>query len=81
MTAPPDSAAHLNAYPEFTSGSTVMALYPDTSCFYRADVIESPTDMAKVGRVVYIISDTFTRLLVDQPASKADADVQVEVRG
>ncbi|KIP05359.1 hypothetical protein PHLGIDRAFT_108337 [Phlebiopsis gigantea 11061_1 CR5-6] len=47
MTAPPDSAAHLNAYPEFPTGSTVMALYPDTSCFYRAEVLVSPTDMAK----------------------------------
>ncbi|GJE97193.1 SAGA-associated factor 29 family protein [Phanerochaete sordida] len=47
ITAPPDSAAHLNAYPEFQAGQTVMALYPDTSCFYRAEVIESPTDMAR----------------------------------
>ncbi|KAJ3552674.1 hypothetical protein NM688_g4028 [Phlebia brevispora] len=36
-SAPPDSASHLNAYPEFAAGSTVMALYPDTSCFYRAE--------------------------------------------
>ncbi|EKM51482.1 uncharacterized protein PHACADRAFT_127078 [Phanerochaete carnosa HHB-10118-sp] len=47
MTAPPDSAAHLNAYPEFQAGQTVMALYPDTSCFYRAEVIENPKDMAR----------------------------------
>ncbi|KAI0702310.1 SGF29 tudor-like domain-containing protein [Cytidiella melzeri] len=47
LTAPPDSASHLNAYPEFTAGSTVMALYPDTSCFYRAVVIESPKDMSR----------------------------------
>lgn len=49
MTAPPDSASHLNAYPEFMTGSTVMALYPDTSCFYRAEVLESPTVMARVS--------------------------------
>ena len=49
MSAPPDSASHLNAYPEFATGSTVMALYPDTSCFYRAEVIESPTDLARVS--------------------------------
>ncbi|GBE84923.1 hypothetical protein SCP_0701050 [Sparassis crispa] len=48
--APPDSAAHLNAYPSFTAGSTVMALYPDTSCFYRAEVVASPKDMQAVGR-------------------------------
>ena len=48
--APPDSAAHLNAYPEFTAGATVMALYPDTSCFYRAEVIASPKDL-NTGRV------------------------------
>jgi hypothetical protein len=45
------SAAHLNAYQEFPAGSTVMALYPDTSCFYRAEVISSPRDVP--GRVRY----------------------------
>ncbi|KAL1748430.1 SGF29 tudor-like domain-containing protein [Schizophyllum fasciatum] len=45
--APPTSAAHLNAYPEFTKGSAVLALYPDTSCFYRAEVVASPRDLAK----------------------------------
>ena len=49
--APPDSAAHPNAYPAFSAGSTVMALYPDTSCFYRAEVIESPRDIAASNRV------------------------------
>lgn len=42
---------HLNAYPEFPAGSTVMALYPDTSCFYRAEVIGSPRDLNAQGRV------------------------------
>ncbi|KAJ8593972.1 hypothetical protein M405DRAFT_557631 [Rhizopogon salebrosus TDB-379] len=50
LTAPPTSAAHLNAYQEFPTGSTVMALYPDTSCFYRAEVISSPRDLQPVGR-------------------------------
>jgi len=49
--AHPTSAAHLNAYQEFPAGSVVMALYPDTSCFYRAEVIASPKDMQPVGRV------------------------------
>lgn len=49
--APPTSAAHLNAYQEFPTASTVMALYPDTSCFYRAEVIASPKDMQPSGRV------------------------------
>lgn len=40
--APVGSPAHLNVYPEFPVGSTVMALYPDTSCFYRAEVIATP---------------------------------------
>ena len=40
--APPESQAHLSVYPEFPVGSTVMALYPDTSCFYRAEVISTP---------------------------------------
>ena len=28
-----------------------MALYPDTSCFYRAEVIASPQDVQPSGRV------------------------------
>ncbi|KAI0076702.1 hypothetical protein K474DRAFT_1622351 [Panus rudis PR-1116 ss-1] len=48
-SAPPDSAAHPNAYPVFPAGSTVMALYPDTSCFYRAEVIASPSDLNSHG--------------------------------
>ena len=35
----------------FPVGATVMALYPDTSCFYRAEVLASPSDMHPVGRV------------------------------
>ena len=37
--------AHPDSYPEFPTGSTVMALYPDTSCFYRAEVVASPKDL------------------------------------
>jgi len=51
LKAPPNSASHLNAYQEFPAGSTVMALYPDTSCFYRAKVIASPRDMQPSGRM------------------------------
>lgn len=35
----PGSPSHISNYPEFPIGSFVMALYPDTSCFYRAEVI------------------------------------------
>ncbi|KAJ7212119.1 SGF29 tudor-like domain-containing protein [Mycena pura] len=41
-TAPPGAPSHLSSYQEFHPGSTVMALYPDTSCFYRAEVISTP---------------------------------------
>jgi len=47
-TAPLNSGAHPNAYPEFPTGSTVLALYPDTSCFYRAEVIASPKEPPSV---------------------------------
>lgn len=49
-TAPPNSASHQSAYPVFPVGATVMALYPDTSCFYRAEVLASPNDMHPPGR-------------------------------
>lgn len=47
----PGSAAHVSAYQEFAAGATVMALYPDTSCFYRAEVISTPKEMQPNGRV------------------------------
>ncbi|KAF5382582.1 hypothetical protein D9615_002786 [Tricholomella constricta] len=43
--APPNSPSHVSAYPEFPVGATVMALYPDTSCFYRAEVISMPKEL------------------------------------
>jgi len=49
-TAPPNSASHQSAYPVFPAGATVMALYPDTSCFYRAVVLASPSDTHPAGR-------------------------------
>jgi len=49
--APPNSASHQSAYPVFPVGATVMALYPDTSCFYRAEVLASPSDIHPAGRV------------------------------
>ena len=47
--APTGSPAHLSLYPEFPVGSTVMALYPDTSCFYRAEVIATPDRVGLSG--------------------------------
>ena len=43
--------AHISSYQEFPTGATVMALYPDTSCFYRAEVVASPKDIPTQGRV------------------------------
>lgn len=40
--APPNSAMHPNSYEEHLVGSIVMGLYPDTSCFYRAEVVAAP---------------------------------------
>ncbi|KAF6757516.1 SGF29 tudor-like domain-containing protein [Ephemerocybe angulata] len=31
--------------PEFPIGSTVLGLYPDTSCFYRAEVVATPKSL------------------------------------
>jgi len=42
--------AHISSYQEFPTGATVMALYPDTSCFYRAEVVASPKDIPTQGR-------------------------------
>ncbi len=46
LDAPPNSPLHPSSYPDFPAGHFVLALYPDTSCFYRAKVAE---DREKVG--------------------------------
>jgi len=38
--APPNSMLHPSSYPDFPASHIVLALYPDTSCFYRARVTE-----------------------------------------
>lgn len=80
--APPGSAAHVSSYQEFPSGSTVMALYPDTSCFYRAEVIATPKEMQPTGRV----SESSCRTRVNANNGNADrtflqvyADIQAQV--
>ncbi|KAJ6508795.1 SGF29 tudor-like domain-containing protein [Mycena sanguinolenta] len=50
LNAPVGSPSHLSSYQEFPPGSTVMALYPDTSCFYRAEVISTPKYTQQTGR-------------------------------
>ncbi|KAJ7644127.1 SGF29 tudor-like domain-containing protein [Roridomyces roridus] len=49
--ASPGSPSHLSSYQDFLPGSTVMALYPDTSCFYRAEVISTPKHAQQTGRM------------------------------
>ncbi|KAJ7288343.1 SGF29 tudor-like domain-containing protein [Mycena rebaudengoi] len=49
--AAPGSPSHLSSYSDFPPGSTVMALYPDTSCFYRAEVISPPKHALQTGRM------------------------------
>jgi len=45
--APANSPAHPSAYDEFPPGKTVLGLYPDTSCFYRAIVVATPSSAVR----------------------------------
>jgi SAGA-associated factor 29 len=45
----PDDPSHLNAYPEYPSGTIVLALYPETTSFYKAEVVASPKEMLVAG--------------------------------
>lgn len=47
--------AHISFQPVFPVGETVLALYPDTSCFYRAEVISSPRAEKVTDLLVYIL--------------------------
>ncbi|TFK27978.1 hypothetical protein FA15DRAFT_585177 [Coprinopsis marcescibilis] len=39
--------------PEFPVGSTVLGLYPDTSCFYRAEIVATPKQMQALGVSIF----------------------------
>jgi SAGA-associated factor 29 len=46
---PPDDPSHLNAYPDYVSGTIVLALYPETTSFYKAEVVASPREILIAG--------------------------------
>ena len=82
--AHPSNPSHLNAYQEFPVGSIVLALYPDTSCFYRAEVLASPRDMQLASRVrshAKILRSEADGSNTGRPTVKARPDVQAQVRG
>lgn len=54
--ASPNSAAHPSQYPELSRGTVVLALYPDTTAFYRAEVVTTPRDALVAGLRVRIDS-------------------------
>lgn len=35
-----------DAVPEFPAGHTVLALYPSTTCFYKAVVVQPPSKVS-----------------------------------
>lgn len=53
----PTSASHPNAYDEYQTGTTVLGLYPDTSCFYTAVVAGGPRDHFQGGQRVSGLSE------------------------
>jgi len=44
MDAPHHSDMHPNNWPEYPVGSAVLALYPETTCLYRAEVVQGPKE-------------------------------------
>ena len=53
----------MSLHPIFPAGSTVLALYPDTSCFYRAQVISiPPSDKASHDKVSHDANSSFFSL-------------------
>ncbi len=54
VNAPEKDPSHLNEYPEYQSGRTVLALFPDTTSFYKAEVVATPKDLRADGQRVRI---------------------------
>ena len=46
---PSTDPSHWTAYPEHKNGSIVLALYPETTSFYKAQVIASPKELTAAG--------------------------------
>jgi len=57
IALPTSEPSHYSAYNEFKVGSTVLALYPDTTCFYKAYVHTPPSQLETnaQGRRDYMI--------------------------
>ena len=51
------------AVPEFPTGHTVLALYPSTTCFYKAIVVRPPSKVQNVPLVSCVISLLLPRFL------------------
>ncbi|PVF97192.1 hypothetical protein CPB86DRAFT_735426 [Serendipita vermifera] len=45
----PSDPSHISNYPEYKSGSTVLALFPDTTSFYKAVVVATPKEIQTSG--------------------------------
>lgn len=43
------------AVPEFPTGHTVLALYPSTTCFYKAIVVRPPSKVQSIPLVSSLI--------------------------
>jgi SAGA-associated factor 29 len=50
--APPTSSSHPSNMEDFAKGSQVLAIYPDTTTFYRATVVSAPIPGTGMGRGV-----------------------------
>ena len=57
--APANSDSHPTNWPEYPVGSTVLALYPETTCLYRAEVVQGikETRVRTEQLEPYIITD------------------------
>jgi hypothetical protein len=49
VDAPPSDPSYIGNYPEYKSGSTVLALFPDTTSFYKAVVVQTPKEIQTSG--------------------------------
>jgi SAGA-associated factor 29 len=54
VDVPEKDPKHLNEYPEYPAGRAVLALFPDTTSFYKAEVVATPKDLRAEGQRVSI---------------------------
>lgn len=67
-----------DAVPEFPAGHTVLALYPSTTCFYKAVVVQPPS---KVNPLLLCVIARTTTMASDSMSDRLNLVIDIAEQG